>query len=113
MHNGVSDAVYRTEQNKTLLVNTFSREQMIPHLDLSYLALCIMGSSRFWLMAAIEENKSIPHELSSCHAPTAAGQCVEGYLSATMLINIHLRIRVGSIRTPFLNASRVCKHTPD
>ena len=69
----MSDAVYRTEQNKTLLVNTFSREQMIPHLDLSYLALCIMGSSRFCLMAAIEEKKSIPHELSNCDRSVRRG----------------------------------------
>ena len=44
-----------------------------------------MGSSRFWLKAAYEESKSIPHELPRSHWLKATGQCVlERYLSATM-----------------------------
>ena len=44
-----------------------------------------MGSSRFWLKAADEESKSIPHELPRSHWLKATGQCVlERYLSATM-----------------------------
>ena len=44
-----------------------------------------MGSSRFWLKAADEESKSIPHEFPRSHWLKATGQCVlERYLSATM-----------------------------
>ena len=44
-----------------------------------------MGSSRFWLKVADEENKSIPHEFPRSHWLKATGQCVkERYLSATM-----------------------------
>ena len=57
----------------------------IPHFDLSHLTLWIMGSSRFWLKAADEESKSIPHELPRSHWLKATGQCLlERYLSATM-----------------------------
>ena len=44
-----------------------------------------MGSSRFWLKAADEESKSIPHGFPSSHWLKATGHCVlERYLSATM-----------------------------
>ena len=44
-----------------------------------------MGSSRFWLKAAYEESKSIPHEFPRSHWLKATCQCVlERYLSATM-----------------------------
>ena len=44
-----------------------------------------MGSSRFWLKAADEESKSIPHEFPRSHWLKATGQWVlERYLSATM-----------------------------
>ena len=44
-----------------------------------------MGSSRFWLKAADEESKSIPHEFPRSHWLKATGQCeLERYLSATM-----------------------------
>ena len=44
-----------------------------------------MGSSRFWLKAADEESKSIPHEFPRSHWLKATGQCVlERYLSAPM-----------------------------
>ena len=44
-----------------------------------------MGYSRFWLKAADEESKSIPHEFPRSHWLKATGQCVlERYLSATM-----------------------------
>ena len=44
-----------------------------------------MGSNRFWLKAADEESKSIPHEFPKSHWLKATGQCVlERYLSATM-----------------------------
>ena len=44
-----------------------------------------MGSSRFWLKAADEESKSIPHEFPRYHWLKATGQWVlERYLSATM-----------------------------
>ena len=46
-----------------------------------------MGYSRFWLKAADEESKSIPHVFPSSHWLKATGQCVlERYLSATMFI---------------------------
>ena len=48
-----------------------------------------MGSSRFWLKAADEESKSIPHEFPRSHWLKATGQCVlERYLSATMPIDL-------------------------
>ena len=44
-----------------------------------------MGSSRFWLKAADEESKSIPHEFPRSHWLKATGRCVlERYMSATM-----------------------------
>ena len=46
-----------------------------------------MGSSRFWLNAADEESKSIPHEFPRSHWLKATGQYVlERYLSATMSV---------------------------
>ena len=49
-----------------------------------------MGSSRFWLKAADEESKSIPHEFPRSHWLKATGQCVlERYLSATMGKNLY------------------------
>ena len=48
-----------------------------------------MGYSRFWLKAADEESKSIPHEFPRSHWLKATGQCVlECYLSATMLSKV-------------------------
>ena len=45
-----------------------------------------MVYSRFWLKAAEEESKSIPHEFPSSHWLKVTGQCVlERYLSATMV----------------------------
>ena len=35
-----------------------------------------MGYSRFWLKAADEESKSIPHEFPRSHWLKATGQCV-------------------------------------
>ena len=44
-----------------------------------------MGYSRFWLKAADEESKSLPHEFPRSHWLKATGQSVlERYLSATM-----------------------------
>ena len=49
-----------------------------------------MGYSRFWLKAADEESKSIPHEFPRSHWLKATGQCVlERYLSATMPASCH------------------------
>ena len=51
-----------------------------------------MGSSRFWLKAADEESKSIPHEFPRSHWLKATGQCVlERYLSATLAPNGYIR----------------------
>ena len=64
-----------------------------------------MGSSRFWLKAADEESKSIPHEFPRSHWLKATGQCVlERYLSATMVINgdtIRIQIKIsGPLQRP-------------
>ena len=41
-----------------------------------------MGSSRFWLKAANEESKCIPHEFPRSHSLKTTGHCVkERYLS--------------------------------
>ena len=53
-----------------------------------------MGSSRFWLKAADEESKSIPHEFPRFHWLKATGQCVpERYLSATMNKGLTLKCK--------------------
>ena len=68
-----------------------------------------MGSSRFWLKAADEESKSIPHELPRSHWLKATGQCVlECYMSATMAISSFLTFEsVMKLRIPSISGYHV------
>ena len=60
-----------------------------------------MGSNRFWLKAADEENKSIPHEFPRSHWLKATGQCVlERYLSAIMQYKGTLSSRIKTADEP-------------
>ena len=81
----VTETCWYNEMTSAILARS-----TIPHFDLSHLTLRIMGSSRFWLKAADEESRSIPHEFPRSHWLKATGQCVlERYLSATMDLCTH------------------------